>query len=46
MVVAVLRRPFAGGYYVAEQGLKAVANLAVIDDNSRLLGTSGACEGE
>ena len=46
VVMAVLRGPFYSNTSVIEQGLWAIRNLAVRDDNSRLLGTAGACEGD
>ena len=44
-VLAMLRGPLAGNASVAEAGLWIIWNLAV-KDNSRMLGTAGACEGE
>ena len=46
MVVAALRGPVSGNANVAEAALTAIGNLAARDDNRRLLGTAGACEGE
>ena len=47
VVVAVLRGPFSGFAGVAEQGLRAVWNMAKKnDENRRLFGIAGACEGE
>ena len=45
VVVAVLQGQLSGNAGVAEQGLCAIQNLAVSDDNSRLLGAAGCCEG-
>ena len=47
VVVAVLRGPLSGSVDAAEQGLRAVGNLAKYSDNNRrLLGVAGACEGK
>ena len=47
VVALLLRRPFSRSVGVAEYGLRAIGNLAVRDDNNRrLLGAAGACEGE
>ena len=48
VVVAVLQGPLPAKSIgvVAEQGLWAIRNLAVVDDNKRRLGTAGACDGE
>ena len=46
VVVAVLRGPLSDIAGVAEQGLRAVGNLAIRDHNNRLLGDAGACKGE
>ena len=45
-IVAVLQGAFSGNTDVAEQGMRAVANLACDDINKMLLGTAGACDGE
>ena len=47
VVVALLRGQFSSNANVAEQGFRAIGNLAATnDDNSRLLGAAGACKGE
>ena len=45
-VVALLRLPSSDTEFLAEAGLRAIGNLAVRDENSRLLGAVGACEGD
>ena len=45
-VVAALQGSFSGELGVAEQGLWAIRNLAMSEDNMRLLVAAGACEGE
>ena len=47
VVVALLRGQFSSNANVAEQGFRAIGNLAATnDDNNRLLGAAGACKGE
>ena len=48
VVVAVLKGPLPAKSIgvVAEQGLWAIRNLAVVDDNKRRLGAAGACNGQ
>ena len=47
VVVAVLRGLLSGTAGVAQNGLGAIWNLALnSDDNKRLLGAAGACEGK
>ena len=46
MVLDLLRGPLSGNTGVAEAGLRALHNLAVKDDDKRLLVAAGACEGE
>ena len=46
VVVAVLRGPLSSSEGVAEAGLDAMRILAINDDNRRLLGAAGACDGE
>ena len=47
VVVAVLRGPLSSSAGVAEAGLWAMGALASNnDDNKRLLGAAGACDGE
>ena len=46
VVVAVLRGPLSSSAGVAEAGLEAMWNLAINDENERLLVDAGAHEGE
>ena len=46
VIVAILRGPLSGSASVVEQGLRAIQNLAINDENRRLLGAAGACKGE
>ena len=46
VVLDVLRGPLSDSAGVTEAGLGALGTLAVDDDNRRLLGAAGACEGE
>ena len=46
VVVAVLRGPLSSSAGVAKAGLGAMQNLAANDDNRRLLGAAGGCDGE
>ena len=46
VVVALLRGQFSSNANVAEQGFRAIGNLAATnDDNNRLLVAAGACKG-
>ena len=44
VVVTLLQGSLSGNG--TEQGLRAMANLAVRGENCRLLGAAGACDGE
>ena len=46
VVVKLLRGPLFRQVVVATAGLQAIGNLAVRDDNKKLLGAAGACDGE
>ena len=46
VVAAVLRGPLSSNEGVAKAGLVAMCTLAINDDNKRLLGAAGACDGE
>ena len=47
VVLAVLRGPLSSSADVAKAGLGVMRNLAYDnDDNRRLLGAAGACDGE
>ena len=46
VVVALLRGPLFRQVVVATAGLQAIGNLAVRDDNRKLLVAAGACDGE
>ena len=46
MVVKLLRGPLFRQVVVATAGLQAIGNLAVRDDNKKLLGAAGACDGQ
>ena len=46
VVVEFLQGPFSNLAGVVEQGLWAIRNLAVREDNSRRFGAAGACNGE
>ena len=46
VVVKLLQGSLSINVGVAQQGLWAIRNLAVKDDNKELLGAAGACEGE
>ena len=46
VLMAMLRVELSGNAGLVEHGLRALGNLAMRDDSRRLLGVTGACEGE
>ena len=44
--MALLEGPLSSTAEVTKQGLSAIRNLAVSEENRRLLGAAGACNGE
>ena len=46
VVLALLQGPLSGNAAVTQQGLWAIQNLAVREDNKMLLVAAGACDGE